>query len=420
MSPRLLPRALATLVGVGLIGGCAETAVPVTGIYHPTLIEVSPDQFLDGVTCADARGALRTYVATVYDVEFDQDGVAVPPPDDAGATPAGVGGAGDGAAGATSEPTGEPAAPMCPIDTITTPHDPTGFALPSSGPIDCVKPVAFARVIDGHRYRAQILGYDRNDLVSLAPPQAGGAPILVIKDTGERATPKWTWTCGDQCPETARSFSTRDISDCKLMEGSVPSGPAKINVALSTKKDAPACGSGPGQVDHFEVTFGGATMSGACSAAVTLTDVPTSGALSLPVLAYEAGHSEPSWGTTCTALPVAGLTVTAQCPILSDSGALDVDPAGALGVLSSDCAALGSMPGELELQRVDDQGYPVDQPRFVNATTCAAGVRFTELPRGPVQVLATLRSGGVELGRALCEASVIPGQATSARCSPEP
>jgi len=410
MSSRRLPWALATLLAAGLFVGCSETTLPVTGVYHPTLIEVSPDNFLSGVPCGSSAGALRRYVATVYDVEYEADGQALAPDDDDGGADGGAGGD-TGAAPETRQ---------CPVDALPGPAANPGFALPSSNPVDCAKPVAFARVVDGHRYRARIEGYDRTDI----EPLASGTSLMVAKDTGERVGPTWVWTCGDHCPARARSYVSSHIEDCVLASeaGTVPSGPASVEVALTLGNGdgAPTCGAGAGQVDHFEVTLADTTWSAACGESVTLSDVPAPGALALPVLAFERKNPEPRWGTLCSASPVTGLSVKAGCPALSEQGAFDIEPTAALATLSTDCDALSTLPGALRLDLIDAQGETIGQPRFVDPRSCGAPVRFTGVTSGLARVRATLLAAGNELGHAVCTASVVPTQSVSATCSAEP
>ena len=39
------------LLFAGALAGCEQTTVPVEGVYHPTLIQVSPEEFLGAVPC---------------------------------------------------------------------------------------------------------------------------------------------------------------------------------------------------------------------------------------------------------------------------------------------------------------------------------------------------------------------------------
>jgi hypothetical protein len=396
-----------------LFGGCTETTVPAPGVYHPTLIGVAPDVFLGSVPCVDSEGAMRTYVATVFNVEYLPDGSLVTTEDVA---------TGDAVVGGT-----DTSSCHADADPGTTPRATVGFALPSSGPVDCHDPVAFARVIQGHRYRAEIDGYNRNDLVPLAP----GVRVLVDPVTGERVAPQWKFSCGDDCPEHVRDYVTRAVGACKLLSGSseTPSGPASVTIAADALTGA-ACGSGSGEIERVEVHYDAlgqsATVSSACGEEIVLDDVPVRGTLTVSVLAYEAGNPDPRWGTTCSATPVAGLTVPATCAPLHDDGALDVDPAAALAVLGSNCDGLTELPGELKLELTQEAGQPIPEdaqraPIYVDASSCGQNVSFMGVGPGPASVLATLSSGPTELGRALCTTeNVVPGETVLTTCSMEP
>jgi hypothetical protein len=424
-------RALAALLAPGLIAACQESTAPVEGVYHPTLISVVPSAFLDAprasdgalvdVPCVDAQGGMRTYVATVFDVEYQPDGTPVTADDiadgDAVAADAGAD-AGEADDAGADVPTA-----LCTADSNpgTTPRATTGFALPSSGPIDCHDATSFSRILDGHRYRVEVQGYDRDDLV----PLLAGVSILVDPTTGTRAKPPWQWSCGDTCPEKGLIYVARAVGDCKLItDNETPSGPTVVVVGLGGVSNTPACGTDSGELDHFEVTYsaGGTstTATGACGEEIQLDDVPARGTLTISVLAYEASNPDPRWGTTCTATPIQSLTVTATCAPLVDVGALDVDPAGALAALGSTCAALGTLPAELNLDLVDPDGNNLAPTRYVDSTTCGQKVRFSGVARGPARVNATLFTGPTQLGRAECDGSVVPGSDVSTDCTVEP
>lgn len=373
---RLTPSLPLVVLGVAALCGCETSTVETETVYHPTLIAVSPVEFVGTVTCRPgAAGALQTYVATVFDV-------------------------------------GEELRPVDP------------FPLPSSGPVACDRSVAFSRVFDPHRYRAEIQGYDRSDLVQLGSTNSGvptGIPILVDPVTSERVAPRWTTTCGDTTPTLARTAVTRVIRDCKPLVDSGELGPTEVKVTIDDALGGLECGAGPGQVDHFEVGLGdGPVQSAPCGGTVTLSDVPLSGTLSLPLLAYEAGNAQPHWGSTCQARPGAGAVVSAACSPLDERGALDVDPASALAALGLDCSALG----ELRLERLGEDGTPVSvevaPPRYVEASGCDSPARFSGIVGGAAVVLATLTDGPTTLGVARCSGDVIPGRAVTSTCAAEP
>jgi hypothetical protein len=360
------------LLGLGGALGCSHSSVATPTVYHPTLVQVSPDQFLGSVACRpNSIGALKTYVATVFD-----------------------------------------------LGTAVLPTEP--FALPSSPPVSCLNAVAFSRVDDPHLYRAEIQGYDRDDLLPLGsddPKVTLGIPILVDPTTKERVSPRWTTTCGETTPARARSAFTRTITDCAPLVDSQTLGPATVSVSLDGALGTLECGSEPGMVDRFEVVFGEEpAVTAACGETVTLDNVPPNGTLTLSVVAYAASDSSPTWGSTCTVRPVAGATVPATCSPLDDQGALDVNPADALNALGEDCSALG----ELRLELLDEQGNVQMPARFVEPGNCNSPVRFSGIVAGSARVRATLLDAGAELGKSECHGSVIPGQAVTASCTAVP
>jgi hypothetical protein len=372
MPTRLTPSSSLAFLGLAALCGCETSTVATETVYHPTLIAVSPDEFLGNVTCRPgAPGALQTYVATLFDV-------------------------------------GETLLPLEP------------FPLPSSGPVACTRSVAFSHVFDPHRYRAEIQGYDRSDLVPLGASDTGGSPgipILVDPVTSERIAPRWTTTCGEMSPTLARSATTRTVTDCKPLVDSGILGPTEVEVRIDSALGSLECGADPGMVEHFEVGLGdGPVQSAACGEAVTLSDVPPGGTLSLPLLAYEAGTTHPRWGSTCQARPGAGAIVTATCAPLTESGALDVEPESALAALGLDCSALG----ELRLERLAADGQPLAPARYVEASNCDLLARFSDITSGPAAVRATLVAGGVEVGAARCAGDVLPGRSVASTCTAEP
>lgn len=371
MPMRPVPTPLLVLLLAGALAGCTETTVPVEGVYHPTLIQVSPDEFLGSVPCRPgATGAMQIYVATIFDV-------------------------------------GEATAPTEP------------FALPSSGPISCKNPVAFSRVYDPHRYSARVDGYDRGDLVPLGstdPKVTLGVPILVDPATGARVPPRWTTTCGDSTPTLARVARTRTVGDCEPLVDSGTPAPTAVEVSIDGALGGLECGSEPGKVERFETGIvGGPMRSAACGETVTFADVPSVGTIPFTLLAYESGTDYARWGSSCEARPSAGITVHASCSPLDDEGALDVLPATALAALGLDCSALGELRVELL-----DAGAPVAPAKYADASACDFPLRLTGVTSGGAEARATLLSGGVELGSVVCSGTVIPGNAVTSTCSAEP
>ncbi|HTQ02364.1 MAG TPA: hypothetical protein VMI54_00855, partial [Polyangiaceae bacterium] len=232
------------------------------------------------------------------------------------------------------------------------------------------------------------------------------------------------WSCGDECPENAYGYLDRSVGDCTLLKGpAAPTGPQTVLVGLDGLAGNPACGADSGELDHFSVSYvaSGLTTSAsaACGEQIELDDVQVRGTLTIAVLAYEAGNPEATWGTSCTATPIPGLTVTAACAPLFAEGALDVDPSQALAALGYDCSDLGTLPAELRLD-VASPTDPTRRPVYVDASTCGQAVRFSNFPQGAATVDASLFMGTTTLGHAACSGNVVPASQVTAECGTEP
>jgi hypothetical protein len=368
----------------GALAGCGEGTVPIVGFAHPTLVEVSPDDFLGNVTCLDAPGAMRRYVATVFDV-----------------------GSGDGAGGESSGGAG---------------NAETGFALPSStvvggngqpAAIPCTQSVGFSHVVPGNRYRAEIDGYDRDDLVAIAP----GLRVMIDPLTLERVAPRWTTSCGKEAPVTSRRFIVRRIGSCKPLEDSAEPGETLVEVRLDGALGMLECGGDAGAVDRFEVVPpGGTAVGAACGETVTLPGLePGRATLSLPLRAFEAGALEPTWGTTCLVEAVQGVTTVATCLPLSSTGVLEVDPLDALAALGLECSATAFAELDVEVEG------EAPELRHVPPSACGRALRFQGREAGSATARATARfADGTRSAAALCTATIAPGETAVATCAREP
>jgi hypothetical protein len=375
-----IPRIFVGLVLGFVLASCSEPEVPPVGFSHPTLVEVSPDAFLGSVPCLPSPGAMRRYVATVYDLPAQATGDA-----DAGT-------------------------------------DTPGFALPSStvprgdgtaSPIPCTQEVGFSHIIQDHRYWAEIDGYDRDDLLALAP----GTRVLYDPATLERIEPRWTTSCAKNAPIKGVSSAVRSIGSCDALADSKPGGEALVEVRVDDALDGQTCGSEAGEVERFDVTPpGGAPLGAACGETVTLAGLEPGGAvLSMPLRAFEAGASEPTWGTTCVADVVQGVTTSAECLPLSSEGALEVDPLDALAALELECDALAF--AELDVEMTD--GDP--DPRHVDPSSCSGLLHFQGREPGLATARASARfADGTRSAAALCSATLVPGETTRAVCAREP
>jgi hypothetical protein len=367
---------MALLLG---LAGCSDSTTTTTEVEHQTLVEVSPGEFLGSVPCLDAAGAMRRYVATLWDVTGTS-------------ADTGEGGAGgvDGSAGATfAEP----------------------FALPSSGPVPCTESVAFAFVVTGHRYVASVDGYDRDDLV----PLETSVPILLDPETGDRVEPRWTTRCGDEDPATSYGEISRIVRGCTPLVDRRPGGATAVEVRLDTLLGELSCGDEPGSIARFEVRGPDGVTEAACDEAVSIEPPAGASTLVLPVLAYESAAETPSVGTVCTARVVSGVVTPASCSPLESTGALVVQPNEALQTLGLDC---NTPFADLTAEVVGDE---TATSKELDRTSCARSLEFASLPHGEATVRFSLReTTDAEPRTALCTAAVEPGQVATATCSSEP
>jgi hypothetical protein len=328
------------LLGVASgLAACVDSGGGDSGIDFPTLIAVSPQDFLGGVRCANAPGAMRRYVATLYDVSED------------------VG-----------------------VD---------GFALPSSGPVDCRLEAKFGMVVPGRRYVARVDGYDRTDIRPLGAPDVAnsGSPVMVDAATGEYVAPRWTSACSgaatrddsgpplesggpdadlpdaeapdagadsdvpdgtleaaaqvscntDPDPVARRDvavtcvrYLTRRVAACSPLCDGVGPGITGLSVSLSRALDTLQCGNGPGQVATFRVEREGGTeppQTAACGQVVIFTEGIAPSRLAIfKVTAFENGSSSPSWETRCHGEPALGTVLPVSCdPLVSTGNAPKTD-----------------------------------------------------------------------------------------------
>lgn len=272
---------------------CADRPEGSGGVVHPTLVGVSPDDFLGEVPCLDAEGAMRSYVATLFDVTKD--------------LPTGV------------------------------------FELPSSSLISCRQDVAFSYVVPQHRYTARIQGYDRSELQKLSP----GSPHAVDRD-GRVVAPRWTTECGGYVEPTdaegaggaggqssdadelpAPGFSVKGVTSaprftvnasyCLPLVDHGPESETRVSVGLEAALRQLRCGEEPGEVFEFSAELEGSSLPPARAACDGRVSFPALAGqhYRVVVLAFEQGAAAPSWQTTCRATALKGAETPANCDALS-------------------------------------------------------------------------------------------------------
>lgn len=365
------------LTGCGLIvvyAGCSSGGSAVTSVTHPTMIEVSPDDFLGSVPCTDGPG-LKRYVATLIDTDYSVGGASNVNAD-------------ENAGGA-----------------------PSPFQLPSSPPTPCLAAVGFGLVVAGHHYDVVIDGYDTDDIapravgarqmVSPAPTKA--APVTPI------ATPRWSARCEEAIAVTTTIVRAQR---CTTFTPADAAAPGSVHLALGSLLGGLSCGSGDGDVDHFEVSL---TVGDAAPVIETFPCTPDAEAVfeglaprqqvSAYVTAFSAANTEAFAGASCNAFTLPEGSVDASCPTLSQVGTVRVDLVKALALLGRDCS-----------QGVNVKVPPDTEPRRVSANDCLHPFDHA-FPPGAVVIEV---SSEAEATAARCGATAAPGQLALAECSKNP
>ena len=364
----------AAALATGCFGGGSSEPAPI----QPTLVAVEPADFLGTVPCAPLPGALQSYVATFHDVSGDLDGVV----------------------------------------------SPDGFALPSSGPVDCARRVGTNRVIVGRRYAVDVQGYDRPSCSSgggddCLRPLSPGLPLMVDA-RGEPVSPRWTSSCGRQATVDpsgdagsttgvrAAENTTVLVRPCTLLGDATTAEAGGVSVDLTAALGSLECGAGAGQIERFDVTpvgGGGPLGQADCGDPVLLGDLPGGSIQQFTVRAYQGGSDEPAWATVCQALVLGGTTVDATCDVLSDQGALRVD----LASVFSDCSELA----RVTVTPAAETGVPA---LVLAGAECQSSLVVPRLPAGPQAVTVAATPAGPS---ATCTGTVSPAAVIDAACSPE-
>jgi hypothetical protein len=251
--------------------GNAESS---TTTEQDTIVAVSPDDFLGDVACANRAGAMRRYVATLIDVSDD---------------------------------------------LVDAGSEVKNFALPSSEPIECTRAVGFGRVVIGHRYVADIEGYEQSGLQPAAP----GSPAMLDAKTHELVAPRWRTRCGQtgalgvEGPVAPANLRTVYITGCQPLVTASRPPLAAIRIAL----DPALCEKQGGQVARFSVSLSASddVREAACEDPVVLVALSPGELVDIELTAFEADATMPRWSTSCWAVPVAGSEVRASCDPLTET-----------------------------------------------------------------------------------------------------
>jgi hypothetical protein len=328
---------------------------------------VAPADFLGSVPCANAPGALQSYVVRLFD--------------------------------------------------HGTQEEPLGFELPPAvvpgpsgiGPVPCTQIAVFGHVVPQHRYSAIVEAYDRTDLRAISPSSA-----VLVDGSGAYVPPRWTTRCGrDEAGNAidgavvSASFVTRFVRGCEPLSTSGPATETGITVSVSDIAGAPGCGSGADQIERFRVRPSAnptAVQEAACGETITFSPLVGGTPYLFDLVAFEGGEVTPSFGTTCFRIALEGATVPASCDPLATEGALEIDVDDLLEAWGLSCG-----PGDLS---------SVTATLGQETITGCSTMRFSELAPGSYSVsVASERSDQTPGPGALCDAEVEPGLVARATCA---
>lgn len=394
---RGVPITLATLAaGLALgVSGCNEETDTTTDTETSSLLSiyVQPSLFIGDVPCSSAPGAMRSYVATLVD--------------------------------------------------RTNPEVP--FTLPSSLPTPCSMGVRFNDVVAGHRYTAEIDGYEAfaDEICPEGCFLPNGTKDYKVLRSGSRhmahadgsaAEPRWLATCGsvdgdsgsggsggdDQPYTIAADTGTTVLAACSpLVDQGAATDQTGVEIGPQDTLGALACADdGVSGVAEFDIEAAGALPD---LLGIPCTDAPfvqkyqgaglVPGALaSFFVAAHQKKGGPITWGAVCSAVVEKGLTVRAACTPLSAKGSLHIDIAGVLGAFGVSCS------GDVVSYdaTVTGPGGTIEK----TDVSCTGSPSFGPLDPGDYTTQLVIRTAdGKDLFSATCFATVQPGRVTTGDCT---
>jgi hypothetical protein len=380
------------VLGAGLLAyvGCSSSGSTAASVTHPTLLEVSPAQFLGTVPCAADGPGLKTYVATLYDTNETANG-----------------GAPGEFESELAEETTETAFARLRGDE---PSD--QFELPSAAPTRCTASVGFGYVVPGRRYEVLIEGYEQD--TTEVQPLALGSHLLVATAAPDGPTLKSSYRA--YCRRATPVDSTNVVTDqCDPFQPSEDAPKPGLRVPLGSLLGGFTCGAEEDQLEELRVSVQVGsesyeqTVDCAPDAEVVFEDLPD-GVASVYVAGLNAtGEGATAAGATCDARLVDGATVTARCNRLSSLGTLRIDLASALAEVGLTCDKESVSAVQVLLGPGDSRSLPPPECLQPFESSIAAGDQV-------VVVLATPVNGDpLALN---CHAEIEPGKLNLAVCDP--
>jgi hypothetical protein len=223
--------------------------------------------------------------------------------------------------------------------------------LPSSDIVPCTSALEFEFIEPGHRYIAEIHGFDRADIETAAP----GSPLVLAQDGG-RVLPRWSTTCWGQDGVTpgdlglggaggdtgaggasaemgVESFSKTVVTvrGCVALTDQGAQDSTSVSFSIEGALVNLTCGEDEGQIAYFalapsnddEAAVGGAggaseaaglaSEQAKCGEALLLEGEASGSEATYVVHGFEKGTDAQVWETTCHAVPRTGSSVAANC-----------------------------------------------------------------------------------------------------------
>lgn len=367
------PVALAAVLGVASTACTSSSSTGLSG-PPPTSVSLDPSYFLGSASCSSQPGCLQSYVATLIDV---------------------------------------------------TNPDAT-FVLPSSLATACSVPTELRFVVPGHEYAASIDGYDvaADALIPCGGQTTGSRRMLPLGEGScqtKAVAPRWTAACGQALGTEAVSIANANVvvggCDALVDHGSSPTA-----IVLDPNAALGALGcktASDGEVAMFDVT----PLDGATAPVVGLTcgappirigsGLEAGASYSFYVAARAAAGKPASWGSTCHATAVEGLSVAATCDPLSAKGGIRIDVPGLYEAAGIACK--GGAPAVV-ITSVTNDGTAVEI--LAPPSRCDTDERVGPLTAGTYSLaLATHDEAGADLLSARCTATIEPGLTANASCT---
>jgi hypothetical protein len=327
-----------------------------------TAISIDLRDALGATPCSDEKGALRSYVATVYDH-----------------------------AGGTQ---------------IVT--------LPSSLPTPCSVGISFRYITPEHTYTADIDAYEArpDEIEPLGGATSGSRHMVPVGGGGgDIIPPRWTSSCG---AATAKLHTNVRFSDCSPLEDNGTSSPVTaIVIDPSAALGDLRCASAGGEVTSFDIlpeTAGLPSITGYPCGTTPLTfnaGIEPGVLYRFRLEARALAGGPIVWGSSCFALAEDGLTAEASCDPIVSTGDIEVSIASLLESAGAKCG-----------EDVATYEAVLAKPAVsVGPVACAEPARFGPLETGSYSIdVRTFNSKGEALQTATCEAMVAPGKTAQATC----